>query len=328
MTIPNIANGASGSSVRALLNLAITQVLNVREAPYNAKGDGSTDDTVAIQAAINDAGAVHGKVIIPATLNGYKISNSLVYTSPQTCLAIPAYVTLSGTTAGFVNGVMLNCATGTTAFAIREQTIAEQGNSNGATSIVVANMQINGVATMAGGINLGNQGVALSTGGVIENVMVSGTGYLATLTTNSTTAAASSTLHFASGAGAIQVGCLILDLSNSNSTASYNAIPWNTVVVSSTATSVTMSNPVPVNATVGSGDVIAFVAPAYNLNANACCFINIACDYAGIGLYTNGGGTSAYNFVSLVGCYLYNLCINDPGNWFFGVDIENANNGT
>src|SRR5436853_259591 len=41
-------------------------VRNVRSAPYNGKGDGVTNDTNAIQAAINDAEGLGGTVYLPA----------------------------------------------------------------------------------------------------------------------------------------------------------------------------------------------------------------------------------------------------------------------
>jgi parallel beta-helix repeat protein len=41
-------------------------VVNVRSAPYNAKGDGITDDTAAIQAAVNAVAGTGGEVTIPA----------------------------------------------------------------------------------------------------------------------------------------------------------------------------------------------------------------------------------------------------------------------
>lgn len=59
------------------------QVFNVVE--FGAKGDGSTDDTAAIQAAINAAQAVVGSVFLPASVistNGYKITTPLVISKP------------------------------------------------------------------------------------------------------------------------------------------------------------------------------------------------------------------------------------------------------
>jgi hypothetical protein len=43
-----------------------TVVLNVKSAPYNGKGDGVTNDSNAIQAAINDAEGLGGAVYLPA----------------------------------------------------------------------------------------------------------------------------------------------------------------------------------------------------------------------------------------------------------------------
>jgi len=40
--------------------------VNVQNAPYNAKGDGSTNDTAAIQAAVDDAKGTGGTVIVPS----------------------------------------------------------------------------------------------------------------------------------------------------------------------------------------------------------------------------------------------------------------------
>lgn len=41
-------------------------IYNVTSGPYNASGDGSTDDTAAVQAAIDDAGVAGGVVYFPA----------------------------------------------------------------------------------------------------------------------------------------------------------------------------------------------------------------------------------------------------------------------
>jgi hypothetical protein len=67
----------SVSALRAQTNIiypADAGVINVRNAPYNAKGDGVTDDTQAIQAALSAAGG-HAIVYVP---NGtYLVSNTL-----------------------------------------------------------------------------------------------------------------------------------------------------------------------------------------------------------------------------------------------------------
>lgn len=49
-------------------------MINVKDAPYNAAGDGRTDDTKAIQNAINAAGAF-GKVYFPK--GSYRITNTI-----------------------------------------------------------------------------------------------------------------------------------------------------------------------------------------------------------------------------------------------------------
>lgn len=51
-------------------------VFDVRD--YGATGDGETDDTTAIQAALDAAGVQGGTVYIPATTNGHIISSALV----------------------------------------------------------------------------------------------------------------------------------------------------------------------------------------------------------------------------------------------------------
>ncbi|MGG4434623.1 glycosyl hydrolase family 28-related protein [Priestia megaterium] len=53
--------------------------LNVRQPPYNAKGDGTTDDSVAINQAIQDAKAKKiGRVFFPRPSVSYKIKNKIL----------------------------------------------------------------------------------------------------------------------------------------------------------------------------------------------------------------------------------------------------------
>lgn len=70
------------SSANPLDPFALKSALpfNVRDTPFNAKGDGETDDTAAIQAAIDAAKAVSGQVFFPPADVGkyYKTTAPLV----------------------------------------------------------------------------------------------------------------------------------------------------------------------------------------------------------------------------------------------------------
>ncbi len=58
--------------------------INVKHAPYNARGNGSTDDTAAIQAALNAVPSTGGNVYLPP--GRYKITTSLVIQTDNTLL--------------------------------------------------------------------------------------------------------------------------------------------------------------------------------------------------------------------------------------------------
>lgn len=60
------------------------QCVNVTSAPYNATGNGTTDDSTAIQAAITAAAISKLPVYFPATSNSYKIVTGLTVTSQGT----------------------------------------------------------------------------------------------------------------------------------------------------------------------------------------------------------------------------------------------------
>lgn len=75
----------SGSYANGTVGRALQRTLNVMNAPYNAKGDGVTDDTAAIQAAITDAqNLVGAEVYFPPRLTGasYKVTSPLVISAP------------------------------------------------------------------------------------------------------------------------------------------------------------------------------------------------------------------------------------------------------
>lgn len=60
--------------------------VNVRAPPYSAAGDGATDDTLSIQNALSDVGALGGGVVFLPTGN-YMIA---------THLSVPAHTSLVG----------------------------------------------------------------------------------------------------------------------------------------------------------------------------------------------------------------------------------------
>jgi hypothetical protein len=62
------------------------EVFNVKDAPYSATGDGTTDDAAAIQAAIDAAEAVNGIVFFPPADVAYLIESTLEISKPLTLL--------------------------------------------------------------------------------------------------------------------------------------------------------------------------------------------------------------------------------------------------
>ncbi len=97
-TNQNITLAPSGTGASVVTNLADKggQVFNVKA--YGAKGDGTTDDTAAIQAAIDAAGAAHGIVYLPP--GTYDVSSTLEWPSSG---ADPVVLMGSGPSAGASN---------------------------------------------------------------------------------------------------------------------------------------------------------------------------------------------------------------------------------
>jgi hypothetical protein len=85
-TGPTGAEGATGPAGATGSLLAIPGYVDVRVAPYSATGNGSTDDTAAIQQALNDVGAAGGGVVFLPTGNYFIASH----------LTVPAHTSLTG----------------------------------------------------------------------------------------------------------------------------------------------------------------------------------------------------------------------------------------
>ncbi len=89
----------TGTSIPETLRFRVpwsSGFVNVKEFPYYAKGDGSGDDTLAIQKAINDLGKQGGgRLYFPNGL--YKVSSTTEHPLP---ISLPSNITIEGNAAG------------------------------------------------------------------------------------------------------------------------------------------------------------------------------------------------------------------------------------
>jgi polygalacturonase len=79
---------------------AAPQVINVKSAPYGAKGDGNTNDAAAINKAVTAASAVAGGGIVQFPAGTYKVGNTIHLKSNVTIQLTPN-ATLRGTGSGY-----------------------------------------------------------------------------------------------------------------------------------------------------------------------------------------------------------------------------------
>jgi hypothetical protein len=127
-------------------------IINVMDAPYSATGNGSTDDTTAIQNAINALPATGGDVVFPC--GTYKVSSSLAIGNGTNAAASTRYGVMLK---GFGNG--------------RTQPIFAGFNTTPCVSILWAGSGSGGIISIAGPLQTwGVQNMTLNCNSVASSV--------------------------------------------------------------------------------------------------------------------------------------------------------------
>jgi hypothetical protein len=139
---------------RALMIEALRGVIDVRD--YGATGDGSTDDTAAIQAAIDRAAdlysATAGRTTPVCIPHGtYMVSN----------ITLPHHTHIIG---GSMTAPMLKMISGSTGILLTDEGTA--------VDIIIVNLELNGNGNTCNGLVLGFGDIQHGSGGYVHNVLI------------------------------------------------------------------------------------------------------------------------------------------------------------
>jgi len=136
-------------------------VVNVKNAPYNAKGDGVTDDTAAIQAALNTVAGTGGQVTVPA--GTYMINPVAKYGNSGLVLG-------NNTTLSLASGAVLQAlSTSTSSYSVVQVNGVQNVNITGGS--IIGNLNKNTI-TDTNEAGMGIQ-VKASQHVIVENVNIS-----------------------------------------------------------------------------------------------------------------------------------------------------------
>ena len=271
-------------------------LFNVQNVNYagGAKGDATTDDTAAIQAAINAAKVNGGTVYFPTPTASYAFSNLVLY----------AGVKLLGPGRPTGNGTLIASKRTNGQPAIQEAPLAS--NPGGGVGIQIEDLFLNCANTAGDGINLGNQ---LGAGGVGSADNISSDAYLAhvyvggvPLTTVTMTASAWST-----NATSITVSGVSGTLAPFQTLAATGLVLGTCIitVTNNGGGSFTLGLSVAASGN-GSGAVTATSGAGMNLSGNAIGFFDLWSIGNGIGFIFGG-----------------NAHVNGTSNFYYGVWAEN-----
>lgn len=150
-TMNDDADAATARTTLEITSANLTGVINVKDPPYNAAGNGSDDDTTAIQAAIDAAAAASPVGTVYAPEGDYMISN----------ITLPAAIKIRGSGQWTTTFKWISGSTG--------NMFEDEGN---AAKIDLRYFTIHGDNGTGTGLNLGNNATQWGVDGWLDNIVV------------------------------------------------------------------------------------------------------------------------------------------------------------